>query len=390
MASVGFKKFHSAQTCKGVLRHCDPVQRLATNHKNIHIDKSKIGQNMMFVDRTYKEACKRYDERLKELDSTTNKNKRCDRVTMFGLIVETPREMTEDQCRDFFKEAFNIMEKKYGKENIIGAYAHFDEQHEYLDSDANYRHAKPHLHCYVIPEIDGQLRGREFSNLKNIQSINQELDRLCRERYHFAYKGTQKEKVQWKDVATLKNISRQVEQKQREKVQMLTEKIKQLEGRIAKAMEIKEQIADKDGFVRLPYDEYMTIVQTAKHVDQITSTEQELETERQRQAQEQERINQILQQLELDQIALQKEMELLEQEKQKVKEDQEKKAKEQQIMAEQVIQNAMDNINAFKTGREESMLSFMSEHTINGNNLKDVYIAEEQHKLNKIKDDYCR
>lgn len=88
MASVDFLKIHLAVEMKKLLRHCDKDKRLEDNHRNKQIDKDRTHLNQQQF--SYEEACKRYDDRIAELDRKPNANKRKDRVTAFGLEIPVP------------------------------------------------------------------------------------------------------------------------------------------------------------------------------------------------------------------------------------------------------------------------------------------------------------
>ena len=186
MASVNFMKCKSAGEANAMLRHCDKNERLKHEHSNKEIDKSKTDQNISYTKLDYSGVCKKYDDRIKQLDETTNTNKRKDRVSMFGLSIPAPEGMSAEESKDFFFETVKLLRQKYGADNIIGAYTHYDEIHQYIDG-GEVKVSRPHLHAYVVPEIDGKLNGKRFSSKASMQALNREIDKLAKEKYQVAF-----------------------------------------------------------------------------------------------------------------------------------------------------------------------------------------------------------
>ena len=159
MASVNFLKLHGRAEVAAMLRHSAPDSRLQHSHSNRDIDLSRTSENDAHISEKYTEALERYDNRLAEIDAAGNANRRKDRVSCFGLCVPAPLGLTEEQERAFFWRCVDLMQERYGAENVVGSYAHFDEVHAYLDH-GQVKESRPHLHLYVIPEIGGSLNGK--------------------------------------------------------------------------------------------------------------------------------------------------------------------------------------------------------------------------------------
>lgn len=71
---------------------------------------------------------------------------------------------------------------QYGKENVIAGYIHFDEQHAYMEN-GEVKQSRPHFHLYMVPEHDGKLNGKWFSSRANMKKLNNEIDKMCKERF---------------------------------------------------------------------------------------------------------------------------------------------------------------------------------------------------------------
>ncbi|MDO4293546.1 MAG: plasmid recombination protein, partial [Eubacteriales bacterium] len=221
--SINFSggKLHGATEVKAMLRHCDEEERLKRTHKNKQIDKTLTHKNMNLTKLTYKQACDRYTNRIKQLDETTNTNRRKDRVTCFGLSIPAPAGLSEEQERDFFRSTCSILQDYYGGKNIVGCYAHFDEKHQYLDSvTKELTTSRAHLHAYIIPEYHGSLNGKWFSSRKNMNTLNKKLDELCKERYNVKFMTNSKD---YKDLSVeeLKQLSNEAVTQQKQQLKEL-------------------------------------------------------------------------------------------------------------------------------------------------------------------------
>lgn len=59
---------------------------------------------------------------------------------MCSWIVTKPKNISNSEKRDFFKETYKFLENRYGKENVISAYVHKDE-------------TTPHMHFSFVPVV---------------------------------------------------------------------------------------------------------------------------------------------------------------------------------------------------------------------------------------------
>ena len=186
MASIHYGKIKTAGQVKAWLRHCETEQRKTREHRNGDIDKTKTDENINFMNWSYKESCARYDRRIKKLDETINTNKRKDRVTAFGLIISMPEGLSREGEKQLMEMSIRIFEERYGKENVFGAYGHWDELHDYARGES-FKSSRAHLHLFIVPELHGRLCGKEFSSKKAMKEMNRSIDRECYARFgkHF-------------------------------------------------------------------------------------------------------------------------------------------------------------------------------------------------------------
>ena len=210
MASVNFEKLKAAQQVKAMFRHCDEEKRLETNHSNIDINKSATPNNMQ-GNLDYNAACKRYDDRIAFLDSKPGANRRKDRVTCFGLNVPAPRDLKPEDERAFFMLVLEIIKNQYGEDNIIQYYVHQDEKHEYINSETGEQcMSRSHMQCYVVPEHNGKLNGKWFSNKSNMIKLNNAIHKMAQEQFNVMFMDGAKKKSR-KTVEQLKSESTYLE-----------------------------------------------------------------------------------------------------------------------------------------------------------------------------------
>lgn len=215
MASVNFEKIKTPQEVKAMLRHCDQEERLEHEHSNQQIDKTLTGRNEQLY--SYANSCRLYDTRIAELDAVPGANVRKDRVTCFGLCIPAPEELPERDMPDWSASVLNIIQEQYGEQNMIGAYVHFDEVHDYKDAETGKdRTSRPHIHVYMVPEVNGKLNGKAFSSKSNMLKLNRSIHEMTKADYSLDFMDGTKRKSK-KEVETLKEESRLQELNNREK-----------------------------------------------------------------------------------------------------------------------------------------------------------------------------
>lgn len=212
MASVNWLKIKGAAAAKAMMRHSDSEERLKHEHSNKQLDKTKTALNYHFYAGSYEDACRKYDARIEQLDSTTNKNKRKDRVTLYSLEVPLPAEISSaGDERRFFTLVGRMMKKRYGEDNFIQGYVHKDEIHDYVDPTSKEIHtSRVHGHFFFVPELEGQLNGKAFSSKARMQELNSSIDKMCMAEFgcHFMTgektKGTSVESLKARSASALK------------------------------------------------------------------------------------------------------------------------------------------------------------------------------------------
>jgi hypothetical protein len=201
MASINFEKLHSVASIIAIMRHCDREERLKHEHanKDINPELTKFNFRVQSDDdyRDYEYDCKHLTDYLDELDSRPGKNKRSDRVRCFSLEVPLPQgllfedEEDEEQRKkhyekqsEWFCNVYDCIVKQYGQHNVICAYVHYDEVHDYISSATGEKMtSRPHMHVLVVPEHEGKLNGKWFSSSANMKKLNNTVDTMTRMYY---------------------------------------------------------------------------------------------------------------------------------------------------------------------------------------------------------------
>ncbi len=180
MASVDFHKCKNASDVAAMMRHNDAIERMKHKHANKDIDITRSNLNTQWLPLGYKQTLERYESRINNLDSTTNTNKRKDRVTCFSLCIPIPAEIGDSE--KFSNDIKKLIEAEYGTDNIINGYLHRDEVHDYIDHGV-WKTSLEHLHILVVPEIDGKICGKKFSGKTSMISLNNKINEICLRKY---------------------------------------------------------------------------------------------------------------------------------------------------------------------------------------------------------------
>lgn len=187
MAAVQFAggKCHGASEAKAMMRHADMQERLEHTHSNKDIDKSKTELNTSLYDLSYTEMCKIYDQRVQQYQNNATRKLRSNAVTLVDAIVTVPRDLDEMLQDLWISDVVDIINKHYKADVVLDAKIHRDEIHDYVDPDSHKTvQSRVHAHIFIFPEISKKLNCRDFTNRKNMISLNREIDKMTRDRYY--------------------------------------------------------------------------------------------------------------------------------------------------------------------------------------------------------------
>ncbi len=248
MASANWKKIKYIKAVKAMLRHSDKDQRLMHKHDNPDIDIARTGDNLQIYD--YKTACDRLDSRIAYLDAQKGANKRSDRVIAVGIEIPLPLKLCtadrETQIKWFNRVHGIICDAHNGAHNCIGTYIHYDEIHDYIDSNGDTVTSRAHLHEYFVAEIGGKLNCKAFSGRANIISLNNDIEQMTQQEFGCKWNTGTKTKSS-RSVQSLKNDSRQRELdiKAQEIEQQATQTEQDRASILAEAREAADQIKEE-------------------------------------------------------------------------------------------------------------------------------------------------
>lgn len=244
MASANWLKMSGSTDVKSKFRHCDKDERLTVKHANEEINTNLTYKNLSFgiFQGTYKEACDAYDERIKYIDKHAGlkKKPRKDRVTCVSWSIPQPEGMGDDMASKWFTDVYDLLNTEYS--DVLGASAHFDEVHEYVDASTGETvESRPHMHVYVLPvvEKDGfrRLVGKDFSKRENMVKLNNSIQKLTEDKYPgYTFMTGVKHPGEYQTVEDLKRRSKDEQALQAEK-----EKVKQeIEADKSNALQVIE------------------------------------------------------------------------------------------------------------------------------------------------------
>lgn len=221
MASCKFEggKYHGGTEAKAHMRHDDitPESRAIAAKENKHIDMTKSHLNRSLFGLTYGQMCKKYDKRIALLDSTTNTNKRKDRVTLQNIEIPVPKNLQRKNYNKWFIRITEILINEYGRDNFIDGQIHWDEEHEYIDAETKERRmSRVHCHYSIVPEVNGVLNCKKMSGRANMKKLNKAVEVMTQAEFGCSFMTGQKKKSR-QTIDELKNTSSFLEAQERRK-----------------------------------------------------------------------------------------------------------------------------------------------------------------------------
>ena len=136
-------------------------ERKNTNYSNMNVDLEQTKNNIH-----YKTCNTTYNERLKELvdeNKVSLRGLKNNAKVFDELVLDINSDYFEkhggyDFAKKFYEEAYHFAESEYGKDNIISAVMHADEQNIALTEE----YGKPiyhyHLHVIAIPVVKKEIK----------------------------------------------------------------------------------------------------------------------------------------------------------------------------------------------------------------------------------------
>ena len=123
-------------------------------------------------------------EFIRQRTSEARTLKRDDVKVLCSWVVTLPRKdefsedriYTDQEIRDFFQEAYQVLAERYGEKNVVSSYVHMDE-------------TTPHMHFAFVPVAEDKKRGGEKVSAKDVltrqdlQTLHVDLQRRMDERF---------------------------------------------------------------------------------------------------------------------------------------------------------------------------------------------------------------
>jgi hypothetical protein len=241
--SIAFSKLHSRQEVIAMIRHSETDQRQQHNHANADINKELTQNNVDAAKLGYWGTIHAYDQRIEEIDQH-NPNKRKDRVTCFELSIPFPQ-LAADKWKQCEKVMLEWLQKTFGV-NLINSFIHYDEIHLYQDH-GEIKKSRPHIHAFVVPEVDGKLNGKAFSARKEMVRLNQALDSEIRSKLgvpFLTHEPPRHKTVEQLKQQSYKDLLTAVQDKDKE-LSKRVQQLKQLDD-FQEMVELYKQVYDED------------------------------------------------------------------------------------------------------------------------------------------------
>ena len=158
---------HTKAACGHMFKHYERAQDENGEYikfGNQDIDKAFSGMNYNFApDREISQG-----DFVRQRCSEVRMQNRKDVNVMCSWVVTLPKGMEKDE-RAFFAETYRFLSERYGKENVVSAYVHKDEN-------------QPHMHYAFVPVVEDKKRGgykvsaKEAIDRKDLQTFHKDLD----------------------------------------------------------------------------------------------------------------------------------------------------------------------------------------------------------------------
>lgn len=142
---------YNKQQLANLLAHYERRNNKYRKYNNENIDKSKTHLNYNLAP-VHEEGLYQF---IKNRVTELNISKRRNTIWACDWCLSAPQEIVGnyDACKEFFEKSYNFLSDRYGEENVVSAYVHFDEgTKENEDREFN----SSHMHFCLIPVIHKQ------------------------------------------------------------------------------------------------------------------------------------------------------------------------------------------------------------------------------------------
>lgn len=127
-----------------------------------NVDKELTKNNYNLCERDIK-AIDYWEQRYNETKHSNQKKT----TVMTDIVLTLPKDLniTEEQEKQFFKESYEFLANRYGKENVISCWVHMDEPD-----------AQDHMHLAILPiNKENRCSARGVFSKEELQSVHKDL-----------------------------------------------------------------------------------------------------------------------------------------------------------------------------------------------------------------------
>ena len=158
---------YKAGAVAGLVRHYgrtaderdEDGKRVERSRKNPRIDPTRthLNYNLVQTDVQAKVAAAMAEHRVR-----AERAPRKDAVVAVDWVVTLPHDCPKGREKEFFKSVAGFVGKRYGEDNLLGAWVHMDE-------------TTPHVHVAFVPVRDGKLQASKVVDRNDLRSFHKEL-----------------------------------------------------------------------------------------------------------------------------------------------------------------------------------------------------------------------
>lgn len=157
---------HVAKHTRGASGHmCAHYDRTAKNISNENINPERTKDNYNLGPERDASQMDFINQRCGEVKCLNRK----DVNVMCSWVVTAPKDLPQEDMKQFFETSYDFLKDRYGERNIVSAHVHMDE-------------GQPHLHFAFVPVVMDQHKGiekvsaKECVNRTDLQTFHKDLD----------------------------------------------------------------------------------------------------------------------------------------------------------------------------------------------------------------------
>lgn len=162
---------HTKASCGHMFAHFD---RKAEHISNENVDRTRSHLNYNLAAHQQMEQGEFVRQRCSEVRCQNRK----DVNVMVSWIVTAPKDLPQQAEPAFFQAAYDFLENRYGRSNVVSAYVHMDE-------------VTPHMHFAFVPVTQDRKRGgykvsaKEVITRRDLQTFHSELSKYLEQQLGF-------------------------------------------------------------------------------------------------------------------------------------------------------------------------------------------------------------